>query len=43
MNSAVSALGEYNKDTAKEHIWEIQSSMMEYVLRENEFIQFIKQ
>lgn len=43
MNSAVSALGEYNKNTAKEHIWEIQSSMMEYVLREKEFIQFIKQ
>ncbi|WP_226000669.1 SPOR domain-containing protein [Paenibacillus sp. BJ-4] len=43
MNSAISALGEYNKHTAKEHIWEIQSSMMEYVLRENEFIQFIKQ
>ncbi|MGZ0042585.1 SPOR domain-containing protein [Paenibacillus ottowii] len=43
MNSAVAALGEYNKNTAKEHIWEIQSSMMEYVLREKEFIQFIKQ
>lgn len=43
MNSAVSALGEYNKNTAKEHIWEIQSSMMAYVLRENEFIRFIKQ
>nr|WP_202895008.1 SPOR domain-containing protein [Paenibacillus sp. 23TSA30-6] len=43
MNSAVSALGEYNKNTAKEHIWEIQSSMMEYVLHEKEFIQFIKQ
>lgn len=43
MNSAVSALGEYNKNTAKEHIWEIQSLMMEYVLHENEFIQFIKQ
>ncbi|MBO3285902.1 SPOR domain-containing protein [Paenibacillus sp. FSL M8-0228] len=43
MNSAISALGEYNKNTAKEHIWEIQSSMMEYVLREREFIQFIKQ
>ncbi|URJ59254.3 SPOR domain-containing protein [Paenibacillus polymyxa] len=43
MNSAISALGEYNKNTAKEHIWEIQSSMMEYVLREKEFIQFIKQ
>ncbi|URJ44174.1 SPOR domain-containing protein [Paenibacillus polymyxa] len=43
MNSAISAIGEYNKNTAKEHIWEIQSSMMEYVLREKEFIQFIKQ
>ncbi|MXO79075.1 SPOR domain-containing protein, partial [Paenibacillus sp. OT2-17] len=43
MNSAISAIGEYNKNTAKEHIWEIQSSMMEYVLREREFIQFIKQ
>lgn len=43
MNSAISALGEYNKNTAKEHIWEIQSSMMEYVLHEKEFIQFIKQ
>lgn len=43
MNNAISAIGEYNKNTAKEHIWEIQSSMMEYVLREKEFIQFIKQ
>lgn len=43
MNSAVSALGEYNKYLAKEHAWEVQTNAMEYVLQEKELIQFMKQ
>lgn len=43
MNSAMSALSEYNKNKAKEHLWEVQSSMMKYVFGQRQLLEFIKQ
>lgn len=31
MNSAVSAITEYNRNHSKGHLWEVQSSMLEYI------------
>ncbi|MBP2000405.1 stage II sporulation protein B [Paenibacillus shirakamiensis] len=38
MNSAVESMGEFNKNGSKAHLWEIQSSMMEYILFEQKML-----
>lgn len=38
MNSAVSALTEYNRNASKALLWEIQSRMMQYVMQQKELI-----
>jgi len=38
MNSAVSALTEYNRNANKALLWEIQSRMMQYVMQQKELI-----
>nr|WP_280521416.1 SPOR domain-containing protein [Paenibacillus mangrovi] len=38
MNSAVSAITEYNRNHSKGHLWEVQSSMMQYIKQQKEMI-----
>ncbi|MDR0267750.1 SPOR domain-containing protein [Paenibacillus sp.] len=38
MNSAVSAVTEYNRNVSKGLLWEVQSSMMKYVMHQKELI-----
>ncbi|GIP30068.1 hypothetical protein J23TS9_51980 [Paenibacillus sp. J23TS9] len=38
MNSAVSAITEYNRNRSKGHLWEVQSSMMQYISEQKELI-----
>jgi len=42
MNSALSSVTEYNRNTSKGHLWEIQSSMMEYMMGQKEIINMMK-
>lgn len=42
MNSALSSVTEYNKNTSKGHLWEIQSYMMEYMLGQKQIINIMK-
>ncbi|NMO95304.1 SPOR domain-containing protein [Paenibacillus lemnae] len=39
MNSAVTALAEYNKNRSKGHLWEVQSGMMNYIMGQKNLIQ----
>ncbi|MBO2943943.1 SPOR domain-containing protein [Paenibacillus sp. F411] len=41
MNSAVTALAEYNKNQAKGHLWEIQSGMMNYIMGQKKLISLL--
>ncbi|WP_053783098.1 SPOR domain-containing protein [Paenibacillus xylanivorans] len=43
MNSAVTALAEYNKNPANVHMWSVQSNLMEYVLQQKKWLEAIKQ
>ncbi|MDP4095668.1 SPOR domain-containing protein [Paenibacillus sp. P96] len=43
MNGAITALAEFNKNSSKEHLWEIQSMMMEYVRLQQQLLEFLKQ
>lgn len=43
MNTAVSAIAEYNKNPSKEHIWKVQSQVMNYILLEKQLLEIIKQ
>ncbi|UPK42901.1 SPOR domain-containing protein [Paenibacillus pabuli] len=43
MNSAVTALAEYNKNPANVHMWSVQSDLMEYVLQQKKWLEAIKQ
>ncbi|OXL85192.1 hypothetical protein BCV73_20410 [Paenibacillus sp. SSG-1] len=38
MNSSLSSVEEYNKNTAKGHLWEIQSRMMEFILLQKQLV-----
>ncbi|WP_459954347.1 SPOR domain-containing protein [Paenibacillus pini] len=38
MNSALSALTEYNKNSSKGHLWEVQSSMMKYIMEQKQLM-----
>lgn len=42
MNSALSSLTEYNKNTSKGHLWEIQSNMMQYIMGQKQLIDITK-
>ncbi len=42
MNSALSSVTEYNRNTSKGHLWEIQSYMMEYMMGQKEIINMMK-
>lgn len=43
MNGAITALSEFNKNSSKGHLWEIQSMMMEYVRLQKQLLEFLKQ
>ncbi|MFD2703100.1 SPOR domain-containing protein [Paenibacillus shunpengii] len=43
MNTAVTAVAEYNKNPSKEHIWKVQSQVMNYILLEKQLLEIIKQ
>nr|WP_245252470.1 SPOR domain-containing protein [Paenibacillus sediminis] len=34
MNSAVTSITEFNKNSSKAHLWEVQNAMMQYILQE---------
>ncbi|OZB91138.1 SPOR domain-containing protein [Paenibacillus sp. XY044] len=38
MNSSLSSVEEYNKNTAKGHLWEIQSRMMEFIMLQKQLV-----
>ncbi|MNS00897.1 hypothetical protein D3C72_321700 [compost metagenome] len=38
MNTAVEALGQYNLNGSKTHLWEVQTAMMEYILLQKELL-----
>lgn len=38
MNSSLSSVVEYNKNTAKGHLWEIQSKMMEFIMLQKQLV-----
>ncbi|MWV46729.1 SPOR domain-containing protein [Paenibacillus sp. HJL G12] len=38
MNSAISAITEYNRNRSKGHLWEVQAGMMQYILQQKELI-----
>ncbi|MHA0857062.1 SPOR domain-containing protein [Paenibacillus sp. CMAA1364] len=41
MNSALSSVAEYNKNTSKGHLWEIQSFMMQYMMGQKQVLQLM--
>ncbi|WP_366293781.1 SPOR domain-containing protein [Paenibacillus sp. AN1007] len=43
MNSAVTAVAEYNKNPDAVHMWAVQSDLMEYVLQQKKWLESIKQ
>ncbi|SEP07299.1 MULTISPECIES: SPOR domain-containing protein [unclassified Paenibacillus] len=43
MNSAVTAIAEYNKNPANVYMWSVQSDLMEYVLQQKKWLEAIKQ
>lgn len=42
MNSALSSVTEYNRNTSKGHLWEIQSYMMQYMMGQKQIIDIMK-
>lgn len=43
MSTAISALSEYNKNPNKEHMWKVQSAVMDYILQEKQLLEVMKQ
>jgi len=43
MNSAITAVAEYNKNPDVVHMWAVQSNLMEYVLQQKKWLESIKQ
>ncbi|MGQ8874835.1 SPOR domain-containing protein [Paenibacillus sp. TSA_86.1] len=43
MNSAITAVAEYNKNPDVVHMWAVQSDLMEYVLQQKKWLESIKQ
>lgn len=43
MNSAITAIVEYNKNPDDVHMWSVQSDLMEYVLQQKKWLEAIKQ
>ena len=43
MNTAISAVSEYNKNPTKEHMWKVQSAVMDYILQEKQLLEVMKQ
>lgn len=43
MNSAITAIAEYNKNPDAVHMWAVQSDLMEYVLQQKKWLESIKQ
>ncbi|AOZ91914.1 SPOR domain-containing protein [Paenibacillus crassostreae] len=41
MNSALTSVVEYNKNTSKGHLWEIQSYMMKYIMGQKQIIEMM--
>ena len=41
MNSALSSVVEYNKNTSKGHLWEIQSFMMQYIMGQKQVLEMM--
>lgn len=41
MNSSITALSEYNKNRSKEHLWEIQTGMMDYVMGQKRLLNIL--
>jgi stage II sporulation protein B len=41
MNSALSSVMEYNKNTSKGHLWEIQSNMMQYMMGQKKILEMM--
>ena len=42
MNTAISAVNEYNKKTASAHLWNIQQACMQYMVLEQEWLKGMK-
>lgn len=42
MNSALSSVEEYNKNSSKGHLWEIQSVMMQYIIQQKELMTLLE-
>ncbi len=43
MSTAISAVSEYNKNPTKEHMWKVQSAVMDYILQEKQLLEVMKQ
>ncbi|NUU74480.1 SPOR domain-containing protein [Paenibacillus xylanilyticus] len=43
MNSAITAVAEYNKNPSNVHMWSVQSDLMDYVLQQKKWLEGIKQ
>ncbi|WP_413036630.1 SPOR domain-containing protein [Paenibacillus xylanilyticus] len=43
MNSAITAVAEYNKNPSDVHMWSVQSDLMDYVLQQKKWLEGIKQ
>ncbi|WP_427052240.1 SPOR domain-containing protein [Paenibacillus sp. TC-CSREp1] len=43
MNSAITAIAEYNKNPDAVHMWAVQSDLMQYVLQQKKWLEAIKQ
>ncbi|MBD7969813.1 SPOR domain-containing protein [Paenibacillus gallinarum] len=43
MSTAISAVFEYNKNPNKEHMWKVQSAVMDYILQEKQLLEVMKQ
>lgn len=43
MNSAITAIAEYNKNPDAVHMWAVQSDLMQYVLKQKKWLEAIKQ
>lgn len=43
MSTAISAVSEYNKKPTKEHMWKVQSAVMDYILQEKQLLEVMKQ
>lgn len=43
MSTAISAVSEYNKNPSKEHMWKVQSAVMDFILQEKQLLEIMRQ